>query len=203
MFLNKYFKQKNSYNKKCKDCNTLIFKNSTRCRKCATNISVKKRRSYKGIRSPAYKHGKTLKKVYCKDCGQLLSKCAYFYGYKRCLSCSQSLKVRGNKHPNYIDGRKKTLYPKEFNVKLKEEIRKRDNYICKNCGITEEEHLKLFKTKLSPHHIDYDKFNNSKSNLITLCGRCNVIANYGRDSWKEKYTKINEAVYTTEDIKGV
>ncbi len=62
----------------------------------------------------------------------------------------------------------RTPYPYEFNNKLKEEIRSRDNYECKLCFINQEE----LNEKLIVHHIDFDKKNNSESNLIALCRSC-------------------------------
>jgi len=40
----------------------------------------------------------------------------------------------------------------------------RDNYTCQYCSTKEQ---------LSIHHIDFNKFNNKKSNLITACMSCN------------------------------
>lgn len=74
-------------------------------------------------------------------------------------------------------------YPKDFTKKLKEKIRKRDCYICQGCEMSEEEHLHLFKSNLSIHHIDYNKFNNIMSNLITLCFNCNSKANFNKENW--------------------
>jgi len=74
-----------------------------------------------------------------------------------------------------------------FTQELKEEIRDRDNHICQNCGMTEEEHLIVLGYVLTVHHIDYDKDNCSKENLLTLCSNCNIRANYNRDYWKTFY----------------
>ena len=79
-------------------------------------------------------------------------------------------------------------YSGEFNPRLKEKIRKRDNYRCQKCGITKKQHLKKYKSNLEVHHIDYDKENCKEENLITTCKRCNVRANKNRKYW-EKYFK--------------
>jgi len=50
-------------------------------------------------------------------------------------------KFRGDKNPNWLGGCSKGEYPYEFNCQLKDLIRKRDDYKCQNCGMTEEEHL--------------------------------------------------------------
>ena len=66
---------------------------------------------------------------------------------------------------------------------LKDRIRVRDNFICQLCGVPELE----CKQRLDIHHIDYNKKNNKKDNLITLCLWCNIRANYNRDYWKDFY----------------
>ncbi|KKM18630.1 hypothetical protein LCGC14_1663750 [marine sediment metagenome] len=94
---------------------------------------------------------------------------------------------------NYKGGLSKFPYPLEFNDKLKEQIRKRDNYECQCCNITEEEHLIVYGQVLSIHHIDYDKLNCKEENLIALCNQCNLRANYNRDYWKKYYkNKISQ-----------
>lgn len=91
--------------------------------------------------------------------------------------------AKGKNNPNYINGQGRFPYPLEFNDNLKEQIRKRDNFICQKCGITEEEHLIVYGKVLSVHHIDYDKENCDEENLITLCNECNIRINYNRDYW--------------------
>jgi len=95
----------------------------------------------------------------------------------------------GKEHIGYIDGRSFEKYPEEFNDNLKEKIRKRDNYTCQNCGITQEEHFIVYGQVLHVHHIDYNKFNCKEQNLITLCKRCNIKANSNRDYWQEYYKR--------------
>lgn len=84
-------------------------------------------------------------------------------------------------------------YSDKFNIELKETIRKRDNYTCKNCGMLEEEHLMLYGVNLSCHHIDYNKKNSTESNLISLCIQCHSRTNINRDYWKELMT-IKEGI---------
>ena len=57
-----------------------------------------------------YKYGKTLKEVFCKDCGKQLCKKAFYYGYKRCRSCAQKINNSGIKNGNYKDGRTNQIY---------------------------------------------------------------------------------------------
>lgn len=60
---------------------------------------------------------------------------------------------------------------------LKEEVLKRDNYTCQDCGMTNEEHIKKWKRKITVHHKDgngrYAKNkNHAMSNMVTLCLSC-------------------------------
>jgi transposase-like protein len=102
---------------------------------------------------------------------------------------------RGKENVCYIDG-KGGMYPYEFNNKLKSKIRKRDDYICQNCNMTEEDHISSYKRKLHIHHIDYDRNNCIDTNLITLCLPCNLKANYERDCWEKYYkNKMRGIIY--------
>jgi len=100
--------------------------------------------------------------------------------------------VSGDKNPNWNNGTSREGYSYKFNKQLKEQIRKRDNYICQNCSITEEEYIIVFGRTLDVHHIDYNKENCQESNLITLCQSCNSRVNYNRDYWFAYFTYIME-----------
>ena len=80
-------------------------------------------------------------------------------------------------------------YPQEFNDKLKQKIRKRDNYTCQICGMTEEEHIIVYGVNLSIHHIDYNKKNSSKDDLTSLCIPCHARTNYNRKYWVDYFQK--------------
>jgi len=80
-------------------------------------------------------------------------------------------------------------YTIEFNERLKRKIRERDNYTCQICGIHENE----LNQSLCVHHIDYNKYNSSPDNLISLCGSCHGITNFNRDYWTK---------YFMEDFKN-
>jgi len=176
----------------CTTChNPMKSGRSKLCRKCYLKIlRVQKKKEAKiriGKKGYNFKHGKTLIKIYCIDCLKQLSKFAYYYNIKRCTSCSCKHKLKDPKnHPNYIEGLNRT-YPLEFNKELKLKIRTRDNFECKNCDMTEEEHITVYGRVLDIHHIDYDKQNCNKNNLISLCQSCNIRANFNRNYWKEYY----------------
>jgi len=134
-------------------------------------------------------HFKNYPKRYCIDCGKLLSLRAYYWKFKRCTSCCR----KGKLCANYIDGRSFESYPQEFNRCLKKAIKDRDDHICQKCDMTEEEHQILYRKVLTIHHIDYNKKNNNKINLITLCTKCNTKANYNRVASQKVYEdKIGE-----------
>ena len=80
-------------------------------------------------------------------------------------------------------------YIKEFNNRLKDKIRKRDNYRCQECFREQDE---LYdkngrKYKLCIHHIDYDKKNCNENNLISLCRNCHQQTNFDCEDWQEYF----------------
>lgn len=130
-----------------------------------------------------------VKKAVCVDCGTELSK----NRYTRCNNCkskgalNQMFGRTGAEAARWIDGRSFDPYPAEFNQAKKEHIRKLDKYTCIGCGMTEEEHIIVTGKVLHVHHTDYDKENNSDTNLATTCAWCNVRANSNRKYWTEFY----------------
>jgi len=116
----------------------------------------------------------------CIDCGKVITR----WTAKRCQSCSR-LK---EKNPNWAGGISKFGYSFEFNDTLKDSIRKRDDYICQNCSMTQEEHFIVYGDDLHVHHIDYNKNNCVQENLITTCKQCNSRANFNRGYWQEFYS---------------
>ena len=143
-----------------------------------------------------YRHGETLKKHYCIDCGKEISS----YQHKRCKPCASKIMgliqkekglSKGNKNgmfgvhrfgkeaPNWQGGVSFIPYPLGWTKTFKEYIRYRDGYKCQICGCPEVE----CNRKLDVHHKDYNKENLDPNNLISLCHRCNIIVNYNRDYW--------------------
>jgi len=96
---------------------------------------------------------------------------------------SKALKGNPN-NPWFIDGRSRenNPYPEDWVEVLRDSIRKRDDYICKLCGIHQDEIEGRYR-KLDIHHIDYDKKNLNPTNLISLCRDCHPKTNYNRDYW--------------------
>jgi 5-methylcytosine-specific restriction endonuclease McrA len=116
--------------------------------------------SKKSVLNPIYKTGK----FYC-ICGKEKA-----YHAIKCWECEIKRREDPKVHFNYKDGSSLNKYPKEFYI-VRKKILKRDNYICQYC----------LKKGNTVHHIDHNKNNNSFYNLITLCLKCNVRANYMGD----------------------
>lgn len=124
------------------------------------------------------------------------------YGIKKAKElCNESSKIMkkrmaGSNNPMY--GKKRELSPNwrggisfepygiEFNDELKEQIRIRDEYQCQFCGKIQD------GRKFPPHHINYDKKNNTPRNLTLLCIDCNAKANYEREKWEFLFQTLQE-----------
>lgn len=61
---------------------------------------------------------------------------------------------------------------------MKERVRIRDHYMCRDCSITQEEHIERFGEALSVHHlharsdVDDSRRSHLLTNLVTLCNQC-------------------------------
>jgi len=89
--------------------------------------------------------------------------------------------LRGENHPMWkggISGQPRV----GFTRRLKDKIRQRDGNICVMCGMVRK------KAGLPVHHIDYDKNNQSSSNLISLCAKCHGKTNVNRSEWTRYFT---------------
>ena len=104
-------------------------------------------------------------------------------------------KITGNKHPNWQGGISRLPYSLDFNEQLKLNVRQRDNFQCRICQMTEEEHIIVIGKNLHVHHIDYNKLNSDINNLVSLCNQCHTRTNYNRKYWEEYFSiKKVEAV---------
>lgn len=111
---------------------------------------------------------------------------------------SESKGKKGEAHPNFNNWSSREPYGKEFSPELKEQIRIRDNHTCQECGKIQKE----LKRKLDVHHIDYNKQNNSPSNLISLSIKCHRKTNYNRKHWTN-YFKMRMFMKTLFDPRNI
>ena len=122
--------------------------------------------------------------IKCDFCGKkrITSPSGYYrskYHHFCSLNCFKKWQRKEN-HPNWIDGRSYIPYSLEFK-QLREPIRNRFNRICQLCGSREN------KRNLDIHHIDYNRKNNSITNLIPLCQSCNLEVNKNRNFWENHF----------------
>jgi len=206
----------------CKDCKNMISAKATRCKKCFGLSNRKENNpSWKGGLPKCLKCGKQLqsygaKRCYgcntknnhkigiysykhygvgfpnCIDCGKKLG----HYNSTRCRKCfgiKNGIHQQGENNPNYIHGQGRGKYSLEFRPGLKQEIRERDNFTCKCCGLKELNNKRGNKQiNLTVHHIDYNKENCKKKNLVSVCIGCNSKVNFNRDYWFAYFTYIME-----------
>jgi len=99
-------------------------------------------------------------------------------------SIAKKGKFNGSDNPNWRGGISLEPYCFEFTNDLKEYIKNRDLYQCKNPDCWGR------SKKLVVHHIDYDKKHCVPENLITLCISCNSRANFKRIQWKKIFLEI-------------
>jgi len=127
--------------------------------------------------SEANKNGEVRK---CKVCGNefytVKSKDSHYCSTECWLSTKKFKEscVSGKDHPNWRGGISKEPYGNDWTNDLRSKVRKRDNYECQFCGMTQSAHKSIYNEKLHVHHIDKNKKNISLNNLITLCHTCHI-----------------------------
>jgi hypothetical protein len=166
-----------------------------RCPYCSKKI----KKDIEFIRSEFEKEGYKLLSTKYKNCSQKLDyicpighkHCMTWDSWKQghrcsiCASINHGIKFSGENHPNWKGGISCEPYCDAWADKeYKESIKERDGYRCQNpdCWKT--------STRLTIHHIDYNKKNCSPNNLITLCNSCNPRANYNRSFWIKFYIMV-------------
>lgn len=141
----------------------------------------------------AWNKGTGKKEFICQECGEMFENWERYEKIGRAKYCSQkcyhkntyhnraegkrwklTLKQRerssGKNNPAWKGGIDKLPYGIGWNSVLKQRVKERDNYQCRECGISEDIH----KGSLHVHHIDGDRLNNKMENLITLCCSCHA-----------------------------
>lgn len=168
------------------------------CEVCSAVVSLPNNRLEK-FRACSRRCASTLaRQVDMKRGARSNVECGWCSGIFRVLDCHKDRKKfcgdacsrawRANRmsnegNPNWIDGRSATPYPSSF-YRVRVEIIGRDGGVCRNplCFGADE--------CITVHHINYDKRDMARSNLITVCKSCNSRANFGRESWQRLYTEL-------------
>lgn len=115
---------------------------------------------------------------------------------QRCPTCSYINRC-GPNGPAWRGGISKDPYCEVWCIKdFKEMIKTRDGYKCMNpcCSIR--------SSMLDVHHINYNKLDCNRENLITVCRRCNSIANFSREWHQAWYQAIMYMRYGHYYIKS-
>jgi len=99
----------------------------------------------------------------------------------------------GEEASNWQGGLSFLPYNKGWTRRLRQEIRQRDNHHCQNPFCISH------STYFQVHHIDYDKENNSKENLILLCGRCHGKTSASNRGYWEKYYRLIQCLRFCHD----
>lgn len=179
-------------NHKCPDSNWikgLSAKNDFRVKKLVKNLK----------KMNAKNKGKTYERIYGEQKAQEIKKRMseirkgkkFSEIHKLRLSISNS----GENGSNWRGGINFEPYDYMFNRRLKEQIRKRDGYLCQLCSKHQKQLFKKTKNgkikyKLIVHHIDYNKKNSISSNLISLCNPCHGKTGLDRRHWESYFKKL-------------
>jgi len=156
-----------------------------KCLYCGKIFYIKASQAIKGegkyCSKGCYSNARSLK-IKCLACGKLFKiPITRKDTAKFCSFACYGRYITGEGAPNWRGGKSFEPYLPEFNTRLKERIRERDNYQCQLCK------TEINWRALPIHHIDYDKTNNEEQNLITLCDYCHKRTNFNRDYWKNYF----------------
>lgn len=110
----------------------------------------------------------------------------YYCCSKACSDIRRSKIMSDDANPNWKGGVSRIPYTWDFR-RISKKIIERDSYKCQNpncCGTDK---------RMTTHHINHDKQDNSPLNLIALCSVCNSKANFNRPFWVLLYGEIMQA----------
>ena len=186
-------KAKNLIEVKCKDCGkTKLYKPSQAKKIGPLCISCKN----KGERNPAWQ-GRA-KEVICSECGarkNVRPNRVDYYNLREkkyvCMPCHLSNHRKGSENPAWKGGVSFEPYPTTWNMDLKRKIWARDKRTCQVCG---REYGKT-KIRFGVHHINYNKDDISKENLILLCQSCHTKTNFARAEWIAFFAELLKGRY--------
>ena len=84
-----------------------------------------------------------------------------------------SKKMIGSNNPNWQGGIDKSIYPAQWNNRLKRTVLERDKFTCQIC--------KQYPcNNLVVHHKDKNKKNCEESNLVSLCRKCHGLIHHDK-----------------------
>lgn len=158
---------------------------------------ISKREELQGKNSARYNQAS----FNCLICGKEFFRKASRIG--KAKTCSNPCRFRlmslineGAGNPSYIHGKSNEPYPIEFSKNLRNSIIIRDGESCIECGIGRKEHKDIYGFDLNVHHIDFNKKNIDKQNLLSLCLSCHGKTHKKPiEQWITKYKQYMEKVY--------
>jgi len=163
----------------CPECNNFTYWNIDKVKQFA------KEKGYKCL-SKTFKTTEYKIKLQCIFGHVFNMRWDIFTSGAECPECQyiqHSINLSGSGNPNWKGGIQNLPYCELWsNIDFRESIKFRDNYSCLNPCCNKKSNIIVI------HHIDYNKENCERNNLITLCNSCNVIANYDR-MWHESWYK--------------
>lgn len=170
IFTDPYGKTRKGYQKVCLNCNEFFYTRISQDYKCC---SLKCTTEYKKKTTPRSTYYVNLVCYTCKKdferrkSNNNKSRSGLYFCSRACKEFAQSLEggVKEIQPPHYGTG--ETDYRELF---------KDSELVCVRCGYDE------FKSCVDIHHIDKNRENNDKSNLIPLC--CNCHQGIHRGCWK-------------------
>ncbi len=182
----------------CVDCGIEISRGHTRCKKCSCKqkgLLLRKPRIERICQYPECNLGKNggpkIFEIPIYEVKYLLNGRGT-YCCKKHKNLDNARRFSGKDNPNWNEGSSYVPYSHEFNEKTKEEIRDRDGRKCQfpECNKTEEQELNEMEQKLTIHHINYNKKDCRKENLLTLCSKHHGVVNAHRKDWQIYFETI-------------
>lgn len=138
------------------------------------------------------KHYHTDKSKKCLDCGKVIRQ-----ENTRCQECFSKNYDRskinyywlpkGENHPSWKGGKSFEPYSSDWRRSFRKDFVENRGNFCELCGKTKEQNI----TNMDVHHIDYNKKNCSKDNLVMLCKGCHSKTNHSRFFWEHYFKEVH------------
>lgn len=201
--------KRNDLERKCLECGALYYSYNRAAKYCSRLCHGTHKRTFYPMSchycgegfTPAYK-GRKYCSMSCRDSGRKEIRscllCREKFQVHRCVirrggmagqfcsqKCVNSYRVTKN-NPNWRGGISFEPYSTDFNNATKEAARNETGRRCASCGDREDS----LPERLCVHHIDYNKKNCSRGNLVPLCRSCHGKTNGDRARWTAVFTDI-------------